>query len=261
MKTIAVMNLKGGIGKTTTATTIAYILGEEYGKRVLVIDGDAQGNASKLLGRYEPEGTGMSELLEHHEKHGGQYKTGDLIRITPYEHIDIIPSNGYLMKTNMNLLLRTDDNQITRLKDALEDVAAAYDFCICDCGLLLDMAVLNIMIASELVIAPVKVGGYEIDAAEILSEQIEDLKQLNPNLKIKVLMTMRQKNKTSLQFEEWLKETSGYEVYETAIRRSIVAEKSTVIPLPIPAYSRRCIVAKDYREMVGELLEDMKGGR
>lgn len=64
MKIIAVMSPKGGIGKTTTADSVAYILGEEYEKRVLVLDGDPQGDTSKTFGAYEPEGIGLSELLE-----------------------------------------------------------------------------------------------------------------------------------------------------------------------------------------------------
>lgn len=139
MRIIAVMSPKGGIGKTTTSDSIAYMLGEEQGKRVLVLDGDPQGDTSKTFGVFEPDGIGMSELLEKHECVGGTYKTGDLIRPTEYSHVDIIPANGYLMKTDMNLLLKSEDNQVTRLREALEEVADAYDYCICDCGRLLDI--------------------------------------------------------------------------------------------------------------------------
>ena len=116
MRIIAVMSPKGGIGKTTTSDSIAYMLGEEQGKRVLVLDGDPQGDTSKTFGVFEPDGIGMSELLEKHECVGGTYKTGDLIRPTEYSHVDIIPANGYLMKTDMNLLLKSEDNQVTRLR-------------------------------------------------------------------------------------------------------------------------------------------------
>ena len=67
MRIIAVMSPKGGIGKTTTSDSIAYMLGEEQGKRVLVLDGDPQGDTSKTFGVFEPDGIGMSELLEKHE--------------------------------------------------------------------------------------------------------------------------------------------------------------------------------------------------
>lgn len=112
MRIIAVMSPKGGIGKTTTSDAIAYMLGEEQEKRVLILDGDPQGDTSKTFEAYEPEGTGMSELLERHVSVGGSYRTTDLIRPTQYSHIDIIPANGYLMQTDMKLLLKQEAKEM-----------------------------------------------------------------------------------------------------------------------------------------------------
>lgn len=259
MRIIAVMSPKGGIGKTTTSDAIAYMLGEEQEKRVLILDGDPQGDTSKTFEAYEPEGTGMSELLERHVNVGGSYRTTDLIRPTQYSHIDIIPANGYLMQTDMKLLLKQEANQVTRLRDALEEISEAYDYCICDCGRLLDMVVINILLAAELVIAPVKVGGYENEAIHNLQEQIDDLREMNPELRIKGLVTMRQKNKTSLDFEEWMKNSSGFDMFVTPIRRSIVAEKASMRMAVLPKFSKNCIVSQDYRNVVHELLKELEG--
>lgn len=258
MRIIAVMSPKGGIGKTTTSDAIAYMLGEEQEKRVLILDGDPQGDTSKTFEAYEPEGTGMSELLERHVNVGGSYRTTDLIRPTQYSHIDIIPANGYLMQTDMKLLLKQEANQVTRLRDALEEISEAYDYCICDCGRLLDMVVINILLAAELVIAPVKVGGYENEAIHNLQEQIDDLREMNPELRIKGLVTMRQKNKTSLDFEEWMKTSSGFDMFVTPIRRSIVAEKASMRMAVLPQFSKNCIVSQDYRNVVHELLKELE---
>lgn len=258
MKIIAVMSPKGGIGKTTTADSVAYILGEEYGKHVLIIDGDPQGDTSKTFGEYEPEGIGMSELLERHISVGGDYRTSELVRATRYKNIDIIPANGYLMRTDMFLLMKQEENQVTRLRDALHEVENAYDYCICDCGRLLDMIVINILLAAELIIAPVKIGGYENDALYNLAEQVEDLKRMNPALRIKAVMTMRQKNKTSLDVEEWLRNESGFDIFATPVRRSVNAEKASMIMKPLPEFSRRGIVTQDYREIVAELIKEEK---
>ena len=228
MRIIAVMSPKGGIGKTTTSDAIAYMLGEEQEKRVLILDGDPQGDTSKTFEAYEPEGTGMSELLERHVSVGGSYRTTDLIRPTQYSHIDIIPANGYLMQTDMKLLLKQEANQVTRLRDALEEISEAYDYCICDCGRLLDMVV-------------------------------DDLREINPELRIKGLVTMRQKNKTSLDFEEWMKTSSGFDMFVTPIRRSIVAEKASMRMAVLPQFSKNCIVSQDYRNVVHELLKEMEG--
>lgn len=156
----------------------------------------------------------------------------------------------------MNLMLKQEANQVTRLRDALEEVAGAYDYCICDCGRLLDMVVINILLSASLVIAPAKVGGYENEALYNLEEQIEDLRDINPDLEIKVVMTMRQKNKTSLEVEEWLKTSSGFDVFTTPIRRSIVTEKASMAMKPLPEFSKRGIVTQDYRSMVQELMRE-----
>ena len=118
MKIITVMNQKGGIGKTMTAASLAYILGQEHGKKVLLVDADQQGNVSMLYDRFEPEGIGMSELLEKHRSTGGTYSTTELIQTTPYDNVDIIPANGYLMRTNMQLLLNEKEDQIMLQKDS-----------------------------------------------------------------------------------------------------------------------------------------------
>lgn len=177
MKIIAVMSPKGGIGKTTTADSIAYILGEEYGKRVLMIDGDPQGDTSKIFGVYEPEGIGLNGLLERCVEEGEIYQTSDFIRTTRYEHIDIIPANEYLIQTNMKLRFQEEKNQVTKMRDALTEVSDAYDYCICDCGRLFDMVVINILTSASLVIAPVKVGGFENEALHNLEEQAEEIKR------------------------------------------------------------------------------------
>ncbi len=261
MKIIAVMSPKGGIGKTTSADSIAYILGEELKKRVLIIEGDQQGDTSETYGCYEPEGIGMSELLEKHVSVGGSFYTTDTIKATRFTHIDMIPANGYLMQTDMNLLMKTEDNQIFRLRDALGEVTDAYDYCICDCGRLFDMVVINILMAAGLVIVPVKVGGYEVRAVMNMAEQIEDLKQIHPALRIKALLTMRQKNKTSLEFEDWLKNTSGFDVFSTTIRRSVIAERAAIEARPLPEFSPKCIASKDYRDVVAELVEELEEGK
>ena len=124
----------------------------------------------------------------------------------------------------------------------------------------MDMTVTNVLIASDLVIIPAKVGGFEIEGIGNTIEQIEDLRRLNAGIRTKVLMTMRQKNQTSLQVEEWLKTVSGYDCFSTSVRRSIVAEKATVARLPLPKFSKGCIVTKDYQAVTQELIEDMEGG-
>ena len=106
------------------------------------------------------------------------------------------------------------------------------------------MVVINILLSTSLVIAPVKVGGYENEALHNLEEQVENLREFNPEIRIKGIMTMRQKNKTSLEFEEWLREASGFDMFITPVRRSIVVEKATIGMTVLPKFSRNGIVLR-----------------
>lgn len=152
MKVIGVGNLKGGVGKTTTSTSLAYLLGR-YGKKVLMVDADAQGNASGTMGVYDPNEKGLAGILLE------QQSTEETIRHTRYENVDIIPANMWLMQANAQLLYSME-NQIDRIEKMLNDecINNKYDYVICDCGLLLDVTVLNVVKASDLLIIPVKAG-------------------------------------------------------------------------------------------------------
>ena len=245
MKVIAVSNLKGGVGKTVTATSISYLLGVENNKKVLVVDADQQANTSRTFNRFDQEGTGIMQLLE------GEEHIADLIQNTAYENIDILPSNMYLVRTNEHLMF-TEDNQIERLKEALEEVRDNYDYVVCDCGLILDMTVLNVIMAADQIIIPIKAGGYGIEGAENLQEQIQEIRS---DLKTKVLMTMKAENKINRETEEWMKQNYKNRMFQTAIRRSVVVKKAETAFMPLPAISKRSNPTKDYEELVKEIMK------
>ena len=75
---------------------------------------------------------------------------------------------------------------------------------------------------------------------------------------VKGLLTMRQKNKTSLEFEEWLRTVSGMDMFSVPVRRSIMVEKAAIAMTALPEFSRKGIAAQDYRDVVKELLEGME---
>lgn len=274
MKRVAVLNLKGGIGKTTTAVSLAVILAAEHKKRVLLVDCDMQGNASKVLGQYRAEGIGTHTVMQQKtEPEYCIFKT-DYPRAEVFGgNLDIIPSNMYLMQANAEIMQDTEheqlhilDNAIKRLEemgqewtdDTTEHSVLPYDIVIFDCALGLDMTVLNAVIASDLIIAPVPFGGYEIDGLGQLQEQLEDLKTINENLRMKVLFTMKQGNKANREFYQWLHENSGYNVFNEAITRSIVAQKATLEEMPLPVFSRNGTATKNYRAVAAELLDDLE---
>lgn len=215
MKVIGVGNLKGGVGKTTTSTSLAYLLGR-YGKKVLMVDADAQGNASRTMGVYEPNEKGLAGILLE------QQSVEETIRHTRYENVDIIPANMWLMQANAQLLYSMD-NQIDRIEEMLnsEAIHNKYDYVICDCGLLLDVTVLNVVKASELLIIPVKAG-----------------------------------NQTNKDTAKWLRDTYKEKMFQTEIRRSVVAEKAETAFRPLSEMSKSSNAAKDYNNVIKEIMTE-----
>lgn len=285
MEKVAVLNLKGGCGKTTTAVSVAYILAKNYKKNVLLIDCDMQGNASKVLKSYDPDSRGTHTIMQQQAAPEFCIKTTPFPEISAFSgKVDVIPANMYLMQANAEIMRDTENEQLHRLKntvDRLEELGkkykpfqpafgaepdletslAPYDVVIFDCALGLDMTVLNAVIASDLIIAPVMFGGYELDGLYQLQEQLDDLKAIKPDLRLKALFTMKQGNKANREFEQWLQSESGIEAYKTAIRRSVTVQKATLEEMPLPHFSKRGSATKDYEAVTAELIEDLEGRR
>ena len=127
MKTISIINLKGGVAKTISSINIAYTLVKNHGKKVLLIDNDKQGNTSKFFGVHSYEESGMAELLT---ERGLDVKS--VIQKTAYENLDIISANMNLLRADKEILLDVSRPQQTRLNKALSTLKDEYDYCIID---------------------------------------------------------------------------------------------------------------------------------
>lgn len=199
MKIIAIMAQKGGTGKTTTATTLAYDLAQLDGP-VLLIDADQQGNASQIMGAYDPTAWGVEKLLEP----GADAASVDDLKQTrewkpkkkaPAVRVDVVAASAALMDANMDVAADTVNDQVHRLQERLAAVSDVYKYAVIDCGLLLDMAVLNALVAADLWIVPVKPGGFEVDGLLRVHEQLEELRQLNDGLELWVLPVVWQEQR------------------------------------------------------------------
>lgn len=257
MMVITVAGLKGGVGKTTTATNLAYLLAAEHGKRVLLVDADCQGNSSEVYGVRAVDGGGMaalmSGLLEKPEE-GTQIR--DFICSTGYG-IDIIPADGYLMETNGRIIADGETDQIHFLSECLQQCREEYDFCIIDCGLQLDMTVLNAILASDLVVSPLRIGGFELSAVDNLLAQAEDMWTPEKRIQTVCLLTMYSNNKVSREVETWFRNQRRYDLFRTHIRNSVVVTRNTLCGGPLAARSKNSNAVKDYRAVAEELLERM----
>lgn len=118
MKTISIINLKGGVAKTISATNMAHILATVHNKKVLLVDNDKQGNASKMFGVHSYNTSSIADIMT--------VRRPDMRRIiakTKYENLDLIPANMKLLKANLEVMLDNTRPQQTRLQVALESVA------------------------------------------------------------------------------------------------------------------------------------------
>ena len=129
MKTISIINLKGGVAKTLTADSMAHVLATFHNKRVLLVDNDKQGNTSKAFGVHSYDNKSISDVLT-----ARRLDPREVIKKTRFENIDVMPANMTLIRANMEVLMDSTRPQQTRLRSALNTIAAEnlYDFCIID---------------------------------------------------------------------------------------------------------------------------------
>lgn len=246
MKTISTINLKGGVGKSTTAITMAHILsGAKYKKRVLLIDNDKQGNTSQFFGKlYAKDNCGSSHILRKLQP--------TIYRIT--DTLDLINANMTLEGAEYEVLAATD-NQADRFASFLQTVADQYDFCIIDNPPSVSMCVINALCASDEIIVTVKLNDWSLDGVDIITEQIDNIKSINKGLKVAgVLLTIFKKTPFSLAAEEWLRKNSPHRVFETKIRYSDKVDDWTYSKVPLDEFSKMCAAAVDYRKFIREYL-------
>ncbi len=247
MKTISFINLKGGVGKTTTTVNMATLLADKYKKRVLLIDNDPQGNASRFFDCYRgnDEMCGAGYILQNISPEA--WSTPTLAA-----GINIIDANMTLLEAD-NELRGSRERQDNRIKKYLKTIADEYDYCIIDNTPAFLMCTINALCASDEVIIPVTLDNWALDGVEIITEQVESIRSLNPRLqKIRILLTNYRKSTENEAAEEWLRKGCKYPVFDTKIRYSAKAVAATYYKKPLEEYSPRSAAAVDYRKFVKE---------
>ncbi len=250
MKTIAIINMKGGCAKTTTAVNMAYILARDYDKKVLVIDNDKQGNLSKACGVWSYDNPSLADLLT------GQEEIGGVLQAAPkMPNMAVIPANMHLLTANLAVIKDEEREQATIISKELEKVKEIFDYCIIDCPPDINVSVINALVAADEVIIPIKIDGYAFDGMDELEEQINNAKALNPKLKFRgCLVTMYYNRDVCRQGEAWL-QNQRYPVFKTHIRRTEKADEVTFTNESLMEYSPRSGAARDYKTFVKEYLE------
>lgn len=179
MQTLSIINLKGGVAKTTSSVNMAHILAAVHGAKVLLVDNDKQGNASKFLNRHNYDHAGMAEIMVERKP-----DTKEIIQHTEFPGLDVITANMNLLTANLKVMLDQQRPQQTRLKAALQQISGEYDYCIIDNAPDINISTINALVASNTVMVPITIDDFAIDGLAELKEQISNTKEdLNPELR------------------------------------------------------------------------------
>ena len=250
MKTIAFLNIKGGVGKTTSTLAFALLLHEEYHKRVLVIDCDKQANSTKSLGCY-----------------GAYYTTADLLTAKDpiaelaVQHseygVDVIGAGWELMKANQDVLLDVTRPQQFRLKRQLEPIIDNYDYCLIDCPPDINMATINALAITDEVLIPIRVDKYGFDGLEYVCDAIKEMQDFNPALNLRgCFLTQYQPNTNlSVSGAEQLRTSLPPLALTPSIRMTVKVGESTFFR-PLLSYAPHCTAAEDYRQLLANILKE-----
>jgi chromosome partitioning protein len=249
-KTVAIINQKGGVGKTTTAVTLAACLSQK-GFKVLLIDADPQANATISLGfkSYNAQNTLYNFLLENRDFINTKEKT-------IYKNLDIIKSNDDLYSLDIDLY--NIEKREFILKRKINNYKKDYDFIIIDSPPNLGLLTINIMTASDCIIIPVKADFLSLQGLAILTNTYIRMKNmLNPDLYILgVLITMfNQSTVLSKDVEINIKKSVGELVFDTKIPQNVKIAESPSFSKPVIYHDNKSIGALKYLEFTEEFLK------
>lgn len=247
MEIIAIANQKGGVAKTTTAVNLASALALIGKKRVLLIDLDAQGNATTSLGidKNELDYTVADVLLDDVPL----AKT-----IVASKSLDVVGANRDLAGVDVSLADVADAPLL--LKNALQNAKLDYDYIIMDCAPSLSMLTVNILVATDGVIIPMQCEYFALEGIADLIDTIEKLTQINPKLHIRgVVRTMYDGRSTLVQdVSAELENYFGEKLYKTVIPRSIRLAEAPSFGKSIFEYEKSSKGAIAYHQLMNEVL-------
>lgn len=251
MRTIAIINQKGGCGKTTTAINLAAYLAK-FGQRVLVVDLDPQANATSSLGvdKHSVQ-AGIYEALINGEPPASSILFNERLKLS------LLPSSPSLAGAEIELV--DEMGREFRLKTALESVNGKYDYILIDCPPSLGILTVNGLVAAkDGVLVPVQCEYLALEGLGQLTQTIQRVQSLLfPDLRVRgVILTMFDP-RTNLS-NDVVKEVNNHfpgQVFKTIVPRSIRLAEAPSYGLPISAYAPASVGASAYESLVKELLK------
>ena len=246
-KIVAIVNQKGGVGKTTTCVNLTAALAEA-GKRVLLCDFDPQANSTSGMGVDKTVSKGVYDVLI------SGLPVEDAVQHTRYG--DVLPSNKALAGAGIEMI--GIEGREFLLRNALHQFSPRYDYIMIDCPPSLELLTLNALCAADTILVPVQGEYYALEGLSDLMNTVRIVRRsLNPKLELEgVLLTMFDgRTNLALQVAEEVKHYFPGKVYATVIPRNVRLSEAPSHGRPITAYDRASRGAEAYTALAAEFLK------
>ncbi len=246
-KIVAIVNQKGGVGKTTTCVNLTAAL-HQAGLRVLLCDFDPQANATSGMGVDKTTSGGVYDVIIN-----GSDVSGAIVT-TPYG--DVLPSNKALAGAGIEMIQL--ENRQFLLKQVLEQVRSRYDYIFIDCPPSLELLTLNALCAADTLLVPVQGEYYALEGLSDLMNTVRVVRRgMNPRLELEgVLLTMFDgRTNLALQVAQEVKRFFPGKVYKTVVPRNVRLSEAPSHGKPITAYDRACRGAEAYATLAKEFIK------
>ncbi len=255
---ISIMNLKGGIGKTTTTVNLGYLIAEKQNKRVLIIDNDPQGNASSFFQIQKTNDKNLPQIFT-------EVMDGSILPIIPqhtqYKRVDILTSDMNLSTCNIELSKQKTDKQLNLYKNIIENIVQHYDVILIDNAPNITPLTVSALLASNKVIIPVEADKLSIDGANEVINQITEANRAGFNeLRLGGILFTKFNKRARVDNETFKYVKNGqltggikHKVYDTAIRHTVKVKEATFSRKPLEFACKNSNAACDYRKLLEEI--------